>query len=119
MDEELKEELSPIEELKAKATPEGIGKMIVRGVARYGTAFVAASIAKTYVPTENKKQELQVAVGAFVIGGMAGDAAADWAERQFNEYLNFAKGVVKSVQHAINKENTSEETPVLAVVSAE
>jgi len=105
MDEELQEKFDEVKDL---ITPTSVSRWIVRSVASIGAGFVATKLVKTYVPTDNKKQELQVAVGAYVIGGMAEDAAAEWTAKQFNEYLDFVKGIISSVK---SKTSTEETTP--------
>lgn len=103
MDEELQEKF---DDLKKTVTPVNVSRMIVKGIASISVGFVASKLVKTYVPVDNKKQELQVVTGAYVIGGMAGDAAAGWAVNQFNEYYNFVKGIFSS-----EKSETSTEEP--------
>lgn len=106
MDEELKQKF---EVVKAAATPTAVGGLVVRFVAKHSVGFIAAKLAKTYCPTENKKQELQVQVGAYVIGGMAGDAAADWAINEFNEAVDTIKGFIGRAKDA--DEPSEEITP--------
>jgi hypothetical protein len=92
-----------LEKLKAQLTVPKISRMIVKGIAKHSVAFIAATLAKTYCPTENKKQQLQVTVGAYVIGGMAGEAAAEWAAKEFDEALEFVMGIIKNVKEAQEK----------------
>lgn len=101
MDEEFKEHIN---KLKAYVTPENVTRTILKGIAKHSVGFVAAKLANTYCPTENKKQELQVTAGAYVIGGMAGDAAANWAEQEFNEAYEFVKKVVEGIKQKDVKE---------------
>lgn len=109
MNEEFEQELQKsIEEIKSKATPRNISRMIVKGIARYGVGFVAATLVKTYCPTENKKQQLQLMIGAYVIGGIAADAAGDWAVREFDEAVDF---VLKCIGKAKDFDETTKESP--------
>lgn len=104
MDEELKES---IEKFKSHVTPENVTRKVIKFVAQHSVGFVAATLAKTYCPTENKKEQLQLTVGAYVIGGMAGNTAADWAEREFDEAIEF----IKKVYHGVKlKQSDSKET---------
>lgn len=96
-----------LEDLKAKLTVTNVSRMIVKGIASISVGFVASKLIKEYCPTENKKQELQLKVGAYIIGGMAGDAASDWAAARFNEYLD----IVKNFFNDDESSETSEEAP--------
>lgn len=109
MDEELQEK---IDEIAAKVTPESVGRTVIKMIAKHSVGFVAAAVTKTYCPTENKKQKLQLSVGAYVIGGMAGDAAADWAVREFDEGVAFVRSIPEKLKFLSNKnEETKSENP--------
>lgn len=109
MDEEQFNE--HLEKLKAQLTVPKVSRMIVKGIAKHSVAFIAAALAKTYCPTENKKQQLQVVIGAYVIGGMAGDAAAEWAAKEFDEGFEFIRSIFKQVKEAQEK-SVEETTPI-------
>ena len=53
---------------------------------------------------------------------MAADAAADWAEQQYDEYLDFVKEAIKAVnklRHGSKKQTTEDaETPLTVVAPA-
>lgn len=101
-----------IEKLKATITPESVARKVVRGIAKHSVGFVAATLTKTYVPTENKKQQLQLTIGAYVAGGMAGDAAAAWAEKEIDEFISNIKSVIETIKKiGSDKEQTPEEAP--------
>lgn len=108
-DEEFNEQL---EEIKKKITTRFVAKKATQFVARHSVSFVAATLAKTYCPTENKKQKLQLTVGAYVIGGMAADKAVDWVGHEFDEAVDFAIKLV-------NKFKDSEEKPEELLVTKE
>lgn len=86
MDQELEQKL---EQVKKHLTVSNVSRLTAKFVVRHSVGFIASSLAKTYVPTENKKQELQVVVGAYAIGQIAGDRASDWAEQEFDEIVGF------------------------------
>jgi len=87
----LKEQL---EEVKSHITPRSVARTIVKQVASHSVGFVAATLVKTYCPTESKKEQLQLTVGGYVIGHMAGGAAGDWAVRELDDAIDFVLKVI-------------------------
>lgn len=106
MDKEIEEQ---IERIKKHITVRSVSRAVLKGIAKHSVGFVAATVAKTYCPTESKKQELQLAAGAYVIGAMAGDAAADYVEREFDEAIDFLSRIRHHADEVLNEK--PEETP--------
>ena len=92
-EEKLQEKLDEIK----RTSKTQIARKITTMVIRHCVSAVCATTAKKYVPVENKKQQLQVSIGAYAIGGMVADRAVDWAGAKFDEIVDSVKSLSKKL----------------------
>jgi hypothetical protein len=115
-DEEFEAKL---QEVKKHITPLKVAREATKLIAHHSVSAVAAGIVKKYCPAENKKQKLELTVGAYIIAGMFADRAVDWAAHEFDEKLEWTKKLVEAIKTSgekaeeptVTEEPTKEEEP--------
>lgn len=94
-------------------------KLTKRGVANYGVGFIASTGVKLVVataiaqvvPTETKTDKAKVAIGTYVLSGIATDAAKSWARDELDSKIKLVTLVKNIVKQEIQKEKDKSETP--------
>lgn len=64
-----------------------IVKNVGQFVAGVSVSYVVATLTKTHTPTENRRQELMVVVGAVVLAGMASTKAEQYVEQKVDRII--------------------------------
>lgn len=76
-----------------------IAKAVTKFVVMKSVTSVATNIIKDLAPTPvNKREELQLIVGAYVIGGIVADQAVDWADEKLMEGIAFVEVLKQQIQ---------------------
>lgn len=68
-----------------------IAKGITKFVVTQSVGFVVGSAVKTNVPTTNKTQQVEIVIGAYVLGAMIGDKASDYVDQKFDKAVTAVK----------------------------
>jgi hypothetical protein len=69
-------------------TPNKIAKSIVRRAATYTVSGVIVSLIHQNTTTYNTRQKVQLYVGAYILGAMVADKAADYVIEQYNDTID-------------------------------
>ena len=78
-------------------------------VVRFSVSAVVAKFIKTYCPTENKKQELELTIASWALGGLIADGATTWATNKVAHDIEFVQTAIKKSQESKKTEETWKE----------
>lgn len=83
-------ETPDLAELLEKVTPKVVAHGAVRLIASVSVKMVVCAAIAQVVPTETKADKAKLAVGTYMLSGIATDAAKNYASKQLDHYLGYA-----------------------------
>lgn len=75
-----------------------VAKTIAKFAAGRGAGFVVSSAIKNLVPAANPLEKIQVGVGAYVLGSMAGVKAMHHVESEIDELVDAIKNLRQATE---------------------
>ena len=107
----MSETVETVEEVEepTKLDARTLARGLVKAVVRHSVSAVAVTAVHTYVPAFDRKQKFQLYVGAYAMGGLVADSAAERMGRKFDEYTESVKEIRAKLKE-LNKTETSEKS---------
>lgn len=81
-------------------------KFAAKAATSLGTSKIVSSIIKTHVPDLGPVSTITVPVASFMIGSMAADVMAKYAEEKVDRYAAILNSTKTKVEEAKNKQET-------------